>query len=187
MAVPIIDPGDPAGHLVRTGEPVWSAAELERALERRKHVVPWFPRCLIRVPPFHREELPLSHPMVERCLNSLDLSGNGALGRDMCRSAEPGGKARLSSDHCAGLLLEESLLKKRCRDPDVVSQLHQLGVGQPLTDIPFARLQLRRAVDDPLECCAVYAPVVWDEISGQKASTITAAPWPPPMQAEPSP
>src|SRR5256885_4128595 len=50
-----------------------------------------------------------------------------------------------SSDVCS------SDLQVARRDPDVLAERQQLGLGQPLTDVLLAGLQLRGALNDALE------------------------------------
>src|SRR5207253_8944029 len=83
--------------------------------------------------------------------DALPISGDHTLGGEPRRADQPCQQAAARLDWRTRLLLEQCLAQVARRDPDVLAERQQLGLGQPLTDVLLAGLQLRGALNDALE------------------------------------
>src|SRR5882762_4445645 len=133
----------------RQGEP--PTARSERPLNRRERADLRLPGGAVGVVSLHLQQLLLLHPGAERAIDRGGLSRDHALGGEASGADQPCHQAPARLDRKTRLLFEQCLTQIARRDPDVLAQREQLGLGESLADVLLAGLQLRRALDDALQ------------------------------------
>src|SRR5437660_592522 len=151
VAEPAFERSHPAGHFRRSRKSEPSSPRSERSLNRRERADLRLPGGVIDVAALHLEQLLLLHPGAERAIDVGGLPRDHALGGEPRRADQPCQQAAARLDRRTRLLLEQCLAQVARRDPDVLAERQQLGLGQPLTDVLLAGLQLRGALNDALE------------------------------------
>src|SRR4051812_13367224 len=176
-------PGLELHHLGRdlrgTGQRI-AAPPRQCPLNRSERAGFGLPRRAVGVVALRYEQLVLRHPAGERALDRCALSRDDAMADQGARSSQPGPGARRRFRRRARLLLEHRLPEISLGDPDVFPERQHFLARQPLADLLRSCLQLCGAPDDSLQGFAV------DQVA-HNASTMTAAPCPPPIHADPSP
>src|ERR1041384_2038046 len=200
-----------ARDFVRVGQRVSPAFFPQCALNAGERTSLRFPGRAVGVAPLHLQRLFVFHPARERALDRGALAGDDTLRAQPAGSREPGPQSLAALDHAARLLFENGLLEIAVGNPDVFAEREDFVFRQSLADLALARLQpaaprsrsaglfllllppppprppprlqLGRPLDDALQGIAA------DQLPSHQtnASTMTAAPCPPPMQAEPRP
>src|ERR1051326_6085 len=172
-----------ARDFVRVGQRVSPALFPQCALNAGARTGLRLPGRAVGVAPLHLQRLFVFHPARERALDRGALAGDDTLRAQPAGSREPGPQSLAALDHAARLLFENGLLEIAVGNPDVFAEREDFVFRQSLADLALARLQLSRPLDDALQGIAA------DQLPSHQAnaSTMTAAPCPPPMQAEPRP
>ena len=106
------------------------------------------------------------HPDDQGALHVAGLAGHDALGRESRRPRDPGDHAAPRGLEAAGPLLEQCLPQVTRRNADVLPEGEQLGLGEALPDVVLPRLQLGRALNDPLQRVAA------DELAGHRYASV---------------
>src|SRR5882762_797898 len=151
VAKAALERAHPASHFCRSRKSEPPSPRSERSLDRRERADLRLPSGLVGVAPLHLEQLLLLHPVIEGAIDRGRLSRDHALGGEPSGADQPCQQARARLDRKARLLFEQCLTQIARRDPDVLAQREQLGLGESLADVLLAGLQLRRALDDALQ------------------------------------
>ena len=84
-------------------------------------------------------------------LDAMGFAGQCASRRHEAWSHDRGDDPALVWQRALGSLLEHRLTHVGIRNTDVPSQLEQLALREPIADVPLARLQLGRTLDNPFD------------------------------------
>ena len=140
-----------AGDLGRPREGEAAAPRAECPLNRREGADLRLPGGAVGVVSLHLEQLLLLHPGAERAIDRGGLASDHALGGEPSGAHQPRQQAAARLDRRTRPLFEQRLAQVARRDPDVLAQREQFGLGEPLADVLLTGLQLRRTLDDALE------------------------------------
>src|SRR2546422_47881 len=128
-----------AGDLGRPREGEAAAPRSERPLNRRERADLRLPGGAVGVASLHLEQLLLLHPGVERAIDRGGLTGDHALGGEASGAHQPRQQAAARLDRRTRPLLEQRLVHAARRDPHVLAERAQVGLGEAVAAGPPPR------------------------------------------------
>jgi len=105
-----------------------------------------------------------NHPMGESILHVCGFSWNSPFCGKAFRPRELHQQALVFRRHLTGALFEQRLLHVAGRNPDFLTKLEDILLGELVADVARLGLQLGGAMDNPLQCFAADAIVRRHEI-----------------------
>src|SRR5229473_3288202 len=93
--------------------------------------------------------------------DSLRIARHGTRGRNQTWARQPRTDPALRRCDGAGAFLQHGLSEIAIGNAHFLSQLQQIGLGKAVADIALASLELRRALNDPLDSRAIEQGATW--------------------------
>ncbi len=146
-------------NLLRAGKGVPAAAHSKSPFDGSKPILPCFPRRSVWIAALYDEGFVFNHPIGECLRHVCGFAWNSPFGGKAFRSRELHQQALVFRCYLTGAFFQERLLQVASRNPDFLTKLEHILLGELVTDVARPGLQLGGAMDDPLESLAVDAVV----------------------------